>query len=286
MAVNSVNQILTRSNNSDLQSYNSVQVLSPGLGSADPLSAPINPLNSASSSQDNVHTSSPRRLRDIFNLNLFSPKRSDTNIAGSTNTVNNSAPLSNSNNASAANTVNNSAPLSNSNNASAANIVTNSAPIEANKQVQTSNVQPIVPLSSQPAVNPLVQEVVNLTNAQRQLVGLQPLQLNFQLNNSAQAHAQDMAVRDFFDHVGSNGTGIGDRAKAAGYTYSFIGENIGAGQATAQGIVSSWMNSPGHKAQILNPNYREIGVGYYYLANDTGKVNYNHYWTVGFGKVL
>lgn len=274
MTVNSVNAISERGINYGLQSGSNLQVLSHGLGGSSPLSSPVDGLNRASSNPDNENTSLKRRLKDFFSLKFYSPNRSDINSGGSPNSVNNSAPLDN----------------SKINSGGSPNSVSNSVP-EVNKPAQTNNIQAVIPLSPQPTTppppeNPLIKQVLDLTNVQRQLAGLQPLQLNVQLNKSAQAHSEDMALRDFFSHTGSNGTAIGDRAKAAGYKYSYIGENIGAGQATAQDIVQRWMNSPSHKDQILNPNYREIGVGYFYHANDTGTVNYQHYWTVDFGKAM
>ncbi|MGI2906913.1 CAP domain-containing protein [Tolypothrix sp. VBCCA 56010] len=135
------------------------------------------------------------------------------------------------------------------------------------------------------SVNPFIDRVLQLTNAQRLQAGLQPLTLNSKLNNSAQAHSEDMALHDFFGHKGSNGSSMGDRAKASGYQFSLFGENIAAGYATPEDVVQGWMNSPAHRANILNANYREMGIGYYYLANDTGNVNENFYWTQDFGVI-
>jgi uncharacterized protein YkwD len=69
-----------------------------------------------------------------------------------------------------------------------------------------------------------------------------------------------------------------------GYPSSFVGENIGAGSPTAERVVQMWMNSPGHRNNILNADYQEIGVGHYYLENDPGRFQYKHYWTQIFGK--
>lgn len=145
--------------------------------------------------------------------------------------------------------------------------------------------EPIKPLSATPTStdNSFVQRVVDLTNTQRTQAGLQPLRLNSKLNNIATAHSEDMAQHDYFSHNGLDGSTVGDRAKGAGYQFSSVGENIAAGYTTPEDVVQGWMNSPGHRANILNPNYQEIGVGYYYLANDTGKVNYHSYWTEDFG---
>lgn len=140
--------------------------------------------------------------------------------------------------------------------------------------------------SSSPSINPLINEVVSLTNNHRIKNGLQPLTLNANLSNSAQAHSKDMAFGDFFNHIGSNGTKIGDRTKSAGYQSSYVGENIAAGYITAEEVVRGWMNNPEHRENILNPNYREIGIGYHHLAKDTGQINYNRYWTQDFGAVI
>ena len=143
-----------------------------------------------------------------------------------------------------------------------------------------------VATASSPTVNPLVEEVVVLTNSYRAQHGLQPLTLNANLSISAQVHSEDMALSDFFSHTGSDGTKVRDRAVAAGYQSSYVGENIAAGYITAEEVVRGWMNSPSHRDNILNPNYTEIGIGYYYLDLDTGEINYNTYWTQNFGTVI
>ncbi|MBD2495396.1 CAP domain-containing protein [Nostoc sp. FACHB-280] len=125
----------------------------------------------------------------------------------------------------------------------------------------------------------LVQTVIALTNTERAKHGLRALQWNEQLFKAAQEHSQSMAHGDFFDH-----RELVERAREEGYPSSFVGENIAAGRSTAQEVVGDWMNSPGHRNNILNPDYTEIGVGHYYLENDGGKFNYKHYWTQIFGK--
>jgi uncharacterized protein YkwD len=131
-----------------------------------------------------------------------------------------------------------------------------------------------------------IQRIVDLTNTHRQQAGLQPLRLNLKLTNSAQTHSEDMALRDFFNHTGLNGSSVRDRTLQQGYESSYVGENIAAGYSTPETVVQAWMDSEGHRANILNPKYQEIGIGYYYLANDTGNVNYKHYWTQDFGAVV
>ena len=132
----------------------------------------------------------------------------------------------------------------------------------------------------------LINRVVELTNIERANAGLQPLTLDLQLADAAQDHSNDMAQDDFFNHTGVDGSTVGSRVTDTGYQYSTVGENIAAGQTTAEQVVEGWMNSPGHRANILNANFTEIGIGYKYLANDTGSVNLNHYWTQVFGTPL
>ena len=132
----------------------------------------------------------------------------------------------------------------------------------------------------------LIERVLELTNAERTKAGLEPLKLNQQLADAADSHSDSMAEDDFFSHTGADGSNVGDRVQSNGYDYLALGENIAAGQQTAEEVVQGWMESPGHRANILNSDYTEIGIGYEYLENDTGTVNYNHYWTQVFGTPL
>ena len=124
-----------------------------------------------------------------------------------------------------------------------------------------------------------IQEVIQLTNQFRQDNGLNDLTFDPQLATAAQSHSENMALQDFFSHTGADGSSIGDRVDATGYNFSTAGENIAAGQSTPASVVEGWINSPGHRANLLNPDFTEIGVGYALLENDTGDVNYTHYWT-------
>ncbi len=147
--------------------------------------------------------------------------------------------------------------------------------------------KPTAPLAaSQTPLHPFIQRVLDLTNIQRRQVGLQSLTLNTQLNAVAQSYSQSMAIDDFFSHTGADGSSMSDRVDATGYQYWTISENIAAGYSTPEVVVDKWMNSPGHRANILNPKFAEIGIGYYYHANDTGTINYRHYWTQNFGAPL
>ena len=128
-----------------------------------------------------------------------------------------------------------------------------------------------------------IQQVLQLTNAERAQAGLRSLQLNVLLSRAAQRHSESMAYQDFFGHTGADGSSPFERIRNEGYRYSAAAENVAAGQSTPEDVVRSWMNSDGHRANILNPGYIDIGIGYEFLANDTGRVNFRHYWTQTFG---
>lgn len=129
-----------------------------------------------------------------------------------------------------------------------------------------------------------LEQVLSLTNAERAKVGCGALTINNTLAVVAQAHAVDMAENDFFDHNSLNGASPFDRMQAAGYRFSSAAENIAAGYSTPASVMDGWMNSSGHRANILNCSYTEIGIGFYKLANDTGDVNYVWYWVQDFGR--
>jgi uncharacterized protein YkwD len=142
---------------------------------------------------------------------------------------------------------------------------------------------PLVFKSTAPPPVPFADEMIGLVNQERAKNGCPALAKNTALTNAAQGHSTNMALNDFFDHRGLDGSWPWDRASRAGYNWSSIGENIAAGYSTPTSAMQAWMNSAGHRANILNCNYRDIGVGYYYLANDPGSVTYRHYWTQVFG---
>ncbi|MER7959482.1 CAP domain-containing protein [Streptomyces sp. NPDC096030] len=118
-------------------------------------------------------------------------------------------------------------------------------------------------------------QVISLVNAERAKAGCGPLSANATLTRAAQGHSDDMAARDYFDHTNPDGDGPGERVTAAGYPWSTYGENIAMGQSTPEQVMNSWMNSPGHRANILNCDFKEIGIG---VHNEGGP-----YWTQVFG---
>jgi len=124
-----------------------------------------------------------------------------------------------------------------------------------------------------------VQRVVDLTNQERARQGLPPLVLDSALSGSALAHNEDMADQGFFSHTGSSGSSVDQRIAAAGFHPLWAyGENIAAGQLTPEEVVEAWMNSEGHRANILSPGYSHIGAAYTYAPGTT----YVHYWTQDF----
>ncbi|MFK8912713.1 CAP domain-containing protein, partial [Streptomyces sp. YS-3] len=106
-----------------------------------------------------------------------------------------------------------------------------------------------------------VQQVVDLANAERAKAGCSPFRADRHLNASAQAHADDMAARDYYEHNSPEGRNAGDRMSAAGYDWHKWGENIHRGPKSAADAMRDWMKSPGHRANILDCGFKDIGVG-------------------------
>ncbi|MET9293682.1 sigma-70 family RNA polymerase sigma factor [Streptomyces sp. NPDC003077] len=127
-----------------------------------------------------------------------------------------------------------------------------------------------------PASSGAAGQVIALLNTERAANGCGPLRNNAQLQTAAQRHADDMAARGFFDHTNPDGTGPGERITAAGYRWSTYGENIARGQQSPAEVMKSWMNSPGHRANILNCSFKEVGIG---IHNGSG----GPWWVQNFG---
>lgn len=105
------------------------------------------------------------------------------------------------------------------------------------------------------------QQVADLVNDRRSQAGCGPLTVDPKLTAAAQVHSDDMADRNFFDHASPEGYHADHRIEAAGYRWSSWGENIARGQKDPAAVMESWMNSPGHRANILNCSFKQIGVG-------------------------
>jgi uncharacterized protein YkwD len=106
-----------------------------------------------------------------------------------------------------------------------------------------------------------------------------PLAWNATLASAAEGNSRSMANNNYFDHKDRDGRTPGDRAELAGYNFQQIGENIAAGQDTAHKVVEGWLVSPGHCANLMNPQFRELGAAY---ATDP-KSDAGIYWTAMFG---
>ncbi|MFJ5264528.1 CAP domain-containing protein [Streptomyces sp. NPDC088387] len=118
-------------------------------------------------------------------------------------------------------------------------------------------------------------EVLRLVNEERAKVGCSALAANSALSDLAQDFSEDMAARGFFDHTDPDGASPWDRAAKAGVT-GLGGENIARGQADAAAVMNAWMNSPGHRANILNCDFKTLGVGVHMGAGGP-------WWTQDFG---
>jgi uncharacterized protein YkwD len=132
--------------------------------------------------------------------------------------------------------------------------------------VATPFVTPAVKDSA--AVSQKVLSLVNAARAKARKCGrtafpaAPPLALSAVLNRAALTHSQDMANKNFFEHIGSDGSKVGDRAARAGYKWRTVGENIAIGAQTPEAVVQGWVDSPGHCANIMNPGFTEMGIAY------------------------
>ena len=120
------------------------------------------------------------------------------------------------------------------------------------------------------SVRAFEQEVVRLVNEQRVQNGLKPLTENWELSRVARYKSQDMVDNRYFSHTSPTYGSPFQMIRDFGISFRRAGENIAYGQRTPQAVVNAWMNSPGHRANILNAAYTQIGVGY---------VSNGNYWT-------
>ncbi|MEU3405248.1 CAP domain-containing protein [Streptomyces sp. NPDC006670] len=116
--------------------------------------------------------------------------------------------------------------------------------------------------------------VVALVNQERAAAGCPAVTVNPMLTQAAQDHSADMAAHATMSHTGSDGSDPGGRITRAGYQWQTYGENVAYGYDTPEQVMEGWMNSPGHRRNILDCSYREIGIG---LAQP------GQYWTQDFG---
>ncbi len=109
----------------------------------------------------------------------------------------------------------------------------------------------------------MVGEILSITNEIRKSNGLTGLVLDDKLTAAAEYHARDMAENNYFDHTSKDGTDFYTRITRFTTDYSMLGENIAKGDMTAEQVMDLWMNSDGHRANILNSDYCHIGIAHY-----------------------
>lgn len=105
------------------------------------------------------------------------------------------------------------------------------------------------------------QQVFELTNMEREARGIPPLTWDDGAAEAAYEHCWDMHLRDFFDHYNPDGDGPVERMEQAGVVFLYAGENIARGQRTPVEVVQAWMESPGHRENLLSPVWTHVGIG-------------------------
>jgi uncharacterized protein YkwD len=127
-------------------------------------------------------------------------------------------------------------------------------------------------------------EMLVSVNAARKNAGLRPLRANALLDKSAQRHAEDMLARGYFAHRSPSGTTVRERARSEGYQWRAIGENIAFGQTSVDEVMETWLDSPGHRKNILTDDFTQLGLGIAMGLGPDGK--YQVYWVQNFGAPL
>jgi uncharacterized YkwD family protein/spore coat assembly protein SafA len=148
--------------------------------------------------------------------------------------------------------------------------------IAANPQFKNPNLiypgdKVTVPLLTE--VKSVEAQVIVLVNQERAKNGLKALKANWELSRVARYKSADMRDRNYFSHTSPTYGSPFDMMKAFKISYQAAGENIAAGQPTAEQVMKGWMESPGHRKNILSPQFTEMGVGYAQGGS------YRHYWT-------
>ncbi|MET8679329.1 CAP domain-containing protein [Streptomyces sp. NPDC004647] len=103
--------------------------------------------------------------------------------------------------------------------------------------------------------------ILQLVNKERSSAGCSPVTSNSKLTDAAQKYTDVMARNGELSHTGPDGSSVSDRVEREGYSWSTVGENIAQGQQDAEAVMDAWMNSSGHKANILNCDFKELGIG-------------------------
>jgi uncharacterized YkwD family protein len=145
------------------------------------------------------------------------------------------------------------------------------APAEPKAPAPAKPAEPKAPAPAKSAANigSYEQQVVDLVNSERAKVGLPALKMNTKLAGVAEKKAEDLRDNNYFAHNSPTYGSPFDMMRQFGVTYTTAGENIARGQKTPAAVMNGWMNSQGHKENILNSNFTEIGVGYVTDSNGT-----------------
>jgi uncharacterized protein YkwD len=135
----------------------------------------------------------------------------------------------------------------------------------------------VPPVTAGPA-----ESVLSSINAARAKAGCGPLRANPKLMAAARSHAKAMAEQNFFGHAGKDGSRMSSRIQRQGYSFRTAAENIAAGQKSAGEVVRSWLQSSGHRRNILNCRMEETGIALVYQANDRpirgNRAPLRYYW--------
>lgn len=146
------------------------------------------------------------------------------------------------------------------------------APQPEQQQIVTET-QPATTTQTTSALSAYEQKVVDLTNQERVKNDLPALKVDLTLSKMAHEKSRDMSANGYFSHTSPTYGSPFDMMKQYGISYRYAGENIAMGQRTPEEVVKGWMNSEGHRKNILSPNFNYIGVGY---------VSQGNYWTQEF----
>lgn len=140
----------------------------------------------------------------------------------------------------------------------------------------------VLTVPAAPVAADAAQTVLAAVNAARAQKGCGPLKLNSKLMAAAKGHAKAMAEKNFFSHVGKDGSKFSSRIKRQGYRYHAAAENIAAGQQSASQVVKGWLSSPGHRRNILNCRLKDTGIAVVYQSDDKpirgNRKAYHYYW--------
>ncbi len=145
------------------------------------------------------------------------------------------------------------------------------APVAAQKPAApVTTEKPAAPAETKATNGSYEAQVVELVNKERAAQGLSPLKFNAELSNVARVKAADLRDKNYFAHNSPTYGSPFDMMKSFGIRYTAAGENIAKGYMNPTSVMNGWMNSPGHKANIMNGNFTEIGVGYVSGSNGSG----------------